>query len=205
MLCLICLTCDCNSAFLWLLSIIIPAFFADLLSQGNKVIIPVLVASVLFQEISRFIFVHVYVNAERTIVEKTGQALSPYSDWTSALSAGAGIAIMYTLVIHGGIISATFDEPRGGDFYSDDCPDVSLYWISAINALLFQALHLALSILTFDAFRKLSSKKIRCAFIVLLHMGAALSTLINQVSCVGGPIVVAVVVVISWIGALKEF
>mmetsp|Transcript_13972 Transcript_13972/g.16233 ORF Transcript_13972/g.16233 Transcript_13972/m.16233 type:complete len:245 (-) Transcript_13972:1501-2235(-) len=182
-----------SSAFFWLMSIIIPSMLYSFDGFGDVIPLVILV-SVAFEEGIRYWFTRVYMWTEKSIIEKTGQEKSPYSDWTSALSAGVGIGIMYTLIIHGGVISAAFDEIPSGDFFSDSCPELSLYWTSALNALLFQILHLSLSVLCFDTVRRsgaADAPKIpigNCNFLVILmlHLVASFSTTINTVSCVGG-------------------
>lgn len=171
----------------------------------NQKFIPLfLVAAVLCQEVGRFLFIKTFVYAEKSMMLRARLKNSLFSDFMSAISTGFGSGLMYALVMHGGVLSAAFDERKGGDYYDTTlCPEASVYLISAVTALLFQPFHIALSILMFHAFRK-RAKLTTLAFyaniglVFLFHFSASLASALNtfEGGCVKGvPVTVAVVLV----------
>lgn len=179
-----------SSAFVWLVSVMPPSILQVINGgvEDNVDFIPLYIfITVLFQQIGRYLYVKGYFYAEAQVFNKGKLDKSLFSDLPVAISAGFGIGVLNALVFHGGALSGAFAERDNGDFFAlDTCNGLSMYFISAWHALQYQVLHIALSILTFHAFRQHQLKRIslyqlRVKFlgVASIHMLAAMLSSLN--------------------------
>lgn len=105
--------------------------------------------------------------------------------------------MVYTLLK--GALGGAFSQDDYADFYLEKCPNISVYLSSAITALLFQVLHVALMVLTFFAFKSQDLGKwqfrvfvkaytdvfvgwryAQLVFVFLLHLSTSLVSVVND-------------------------
>ena len=55
-----------------------------------------------------------------------------------------------------GALSGAFEEDDYTDFYLEECPDISVYVLSATTSLLFQVINVSLMVLMFFALKAVS-------------------------------------------------
>jgi len=101
------------------------------------------------------------------------------------IAAGLGFGLTYALVMYGGVLGAALTP---GDYFTEACPAISGFIVSAILALLFQVLNIALMVLMLDAVRNANQNMmlLKIAGIVGLHLAATFSALFNQDGDLGG-------------------
>jgi len=141
------------------------------------------VQAVLLQELGRYLFLEAYRVGDEKILELVGDGVhkSPFLDFSSAIAVGVGFGLMSTLLMYGGVLEASLAP---GDYFTESCPKVSGFVISAMLALLFQVMHLALTIIALDAVRRRKKAPmdalVRLLLVVGIHMAASLLSLINS-------------------------
>ena len=111
-----------HSSFFWLISIMLPSILYGLVPELKASPAGTLVLSVLCQEFGRFCFVKLYFYSENALIKKTDIGVSPFNDWSMAISAGmresyrgllstvtsfvfdlgVGFGLMSSLVMYGG-------------------------------------------------------------------------------------------------------
>lgn len=147
-----------------------------------------IIIGVMFQEVARWGFLELYDRGDRRVHKLVeGSSKSPFTDFSSAISAGFGFGLVYALIMYGGVLGAS-TEP--GDYFTEACPKVSGFIVSAMLALLYQVLHIALSILMLDAVRRQQSERygffFRLISIMLMHLAVSLLSLLNTDADMGG-------------------
>jgi len=78
------------------------------------------------------------------------------NDLAAAISAGVGFGLMHTVVMFGAALTAA-----GGDaaWFRDSCPGVGAFAATAATALFTSALHVPLTVLALDAYRRWSAPR----------------------------------------------
>ena len=183
-----------SAAFFWLISILITGvlwYFIPFLRDHYASTIPV---SVFIQESGRFGFVWLYSRAEVAITKKAfRRSVVPLNDASSSISAGVGFGVMYALVMYGGTIGVAL-EPA--DYFTEACPHLSIFILSAFNALFVQIMHISLMVTAFHAWRGIEDAKKRRMLIgtvFAVHLAGSFASLINTSSCAFGiPLFLAV-------------
>lgn len=104
--------------------------------------------------------------------------------------------------MYGGVLQASL-EP--GDLFSDACPHVSSFIVSALLALMYQVLHICLTVLMLDALRQNPPfVHAKLAIVFALHLAMALLSLINASAdaggCTAGVSLQAVVLLVAIVG-----
>ncbi|KAF2073363.1 hypothetical protein CYY_005333 [Polysphondylium violaceum] len=99
----------------------------------------------------------------------------------SAAAIGTGSGITYAFIMYASIL---WESTGPGALFSESCPTVNLFMISALTTLFITILHVAFNILAFQGYR---SKKYHLVLYVLLaHFAVSYLTLLNQKkSCIG--------------------
>eukprot|EP00515_Schizochytrium_aggregatum_P011985 CAMPEP_0202083370 /NCGR_PEP_ID=MMETSP0964-20121228/23465_1 /ASSEMBLY_ACC=CAM_ASM_000500 /TAXON_ID=4773 /ORGANISM="Schizochytrium aggregatum, Strain ATCC28209" /LENGTH=247 /DNA_ID=CAMNT_0048651077 /DNA_START=86 /DNA_END=829 /DNA_ORIENTATION=- len=176
-----------TSAFFELLALIFTGLLFFLIPVLAEM--PLLTAAfgVAIQEASRFGYLSIYVKSDdRVEAMCSASDRTPFSDFASAVAAGLGFALMNSLIMYGGVLQAALQP---GDLYTDACPRVSLFVLSALLALMFQALNMALMVLGLDALRRPSGsmdRRVRIVLVVCAHFVATFLGALNDNAEAGG-------------------
>jgi hypothetical protein len=151
-------------------------------------------------EVVRYYFFRAYCRVERQFGAVATNAVSyPLSDFYSSLAAGVGFGAAYTLTMYGGV----FAEATGpGVVFSAACPYMSTFVFSAWHACCLNITHVALSVVSFDAWQRRYWPKL--AMLWSLHFLAACSTLLLEVphGCAMALMLSGVVTIVSIIYAI---
>ena len=136
---------------------------------------PLLVIAI---EVVRYYFFRLYCRIERQFGAVATNAVSyPLSDFYSSLAAGVGFGAAYTLAIYASI----FAEATGpGVVFSATCPYMSTFVFSAWHACLLNIAHVALSVISFDAWQRRYWPKLTVLW--MLHFVVACSPLLLSTS-----------------------
>mmetsp|Transcript_13596 Transcript_13596/g.22189 ORF Transcript_13596/g.22189 Transcript_13596/m.22189 type:complete len:243 (+) Transcript_13596:137-865(+) len=171
-----------TSAFFCLLAMSLSGFLWKLIPNNARV--AVIIVAVSFIDMSRNLFVSIYIRGERHVKGMVDRGLSPFSDFSSGIASGLGFGVMYTLMMYGGVFQAALSV---GDFFMESCPTISGYIVTAIIALLYQILHICLMILTLDAFRcdGRAWHLLRLLLLTIWHHGISLLGLLNDDASIG--------------------
>jgi len=140
------------SMFFYVLALSINSIIWTLLSIFQKspaLFIPVAVAVI---EIARYYFFKFFAQFERSFSSmETNEVVFPLTDLTSSLAGGLGFALGHITLIYIPTISKSLGP---GTYFTDECPDYSVYVISSILALGWGLQHIFLMVIAFDIFRK---------------------------------------------------
>ena len=120
----------------------------------------------------RFAFYALYRKAERVL--KPRATHSANGDLlAAALATGVGSGGMYVLLL---FTSLLWQAAGPGALFARACPGVDLFQLNALHALAFSLLHVLWSMLAFDAFRQLATRRGRLQFagVCLSHVVARL-------------------------------
>jgi len=169
------------AAFFWLLALLSASLLWYIIPLLQESYWGIIILTVIFQEIFRYVFFHFYSKAERSFsVVSTNAIQFPLTDFYSATAAGLGFGGMYTVLMYGTIVSNSLGP---GTVFADTCPHFSTFVSASGSALLFSILHLFLMIIAFEGYRL--KQMLQIAAVVLLHLACALSITINQVPWYG--------------------
>jgi anterior pharynx defective protein 1 len=192
-----------GSAFFWLISILLTSIFWYIIPPLKTTYAFIIPFSVLFQEVFRWLFWLIYDKA----YNRGALANDPSkpSNFLASLAIGWGIGTASALILFASVV---WHGSGPGFLPAPACPSLSLFYLSALTALLFTLLHMALSVLAFDAY----TRRVwwRVAFVVLAHLTASYLTLLNEAggSCYAALFsilgVVLVTAVILWRTVVTE-
>jgi hypothetical protein len=173
------------SAFFWLMSMTLTSLIWSAIpplhahSSPGWVIVPV---GVVLAEVARAAFIRFYFRCERSFsVVSINAIVFPLVDFWSGIAAGVGYGATQSLVYYGPVVARAMGP---GTLYAPHCAAFSTLVSAAANAALFNALHVPLMVLAFDAYRLMSPPRI--VAVVVLHMAAA--CLVRQRSALTHPL-----------------
>ena len=186
------------SALIWLVAIFLPALLYLLLPPAQPLL--ALLTGVVVEEAARFLSIHLYALVEvasdalpipAPVLAAAAPPLKLLNDAASALSLGVGFGGAAALFLYGGVL---LESVSGEGWYLDHCPQMSGFVYTACLAALLAQLHLALSVLAVDAYRRAgggvrgwgSSGRVWAP--LALHAAFSLSTLLTPLTgggCVG--------------------
>jgi len=184
-----------GGSFFWLISILFSSFWWYIIPPLREYYWWVVIWSVAFQEVVRYLFYRVYAWGFRSHAENPPQLLNQQgpnhrlhslterpNQIAAALAVGLGAGIAYALVMYTSIL---WDATGPGTLFSPACPKISLFMTSSLLALLFLSLHVFQSIIAFEGFRLKSYPKL--AVVWGSHLLASLLSLANLPggSCAG--------------------
>eukprot|EP01138_Halocafeteria_seosinensis_P010744 gb/GECG01010972.1/.p1 GENE.gb/GECG01010972.1/~~gb/GECG01010972.1/.p1 ORF type:complete len:259 (+),score=17.56 gb/GECG01010972.1/:1-777(+) len=158
-----------TSGFFWLLAALLAAIIWVAIPPLKEVHEFHIVAAILCQALFRYMFVKAYMKVELRLPALLPKgSVAQLSDASSAIASGLGFGLTHSLVMYGAIIS------QGGGVESvrvSSCDDLSVFNISAGNALLVNVLHMGMMIWAFDAYRKVGWKSyLRWGLVVVSHL-----------------------------------
>jgi len=104
-----------------------------------------------------------------------------FNDLSASIAAGLGFGGMHTVMMYGALIFASIGEPT---FFLASCPQLSIFSWTAILALLYNVLHVTLTIMALDAFRKGSRALLLLPLAVHLTFGLLTLDTANSSGCV---------------------
>lgn len=186
------------SSFFWLMAMTITSLIWSAIPQLHEKgsgagIIPV---GVVLVEVARMLFVRLYYRCERSFsVVSINAIVFPLVDFWSAMAAGVGFGATQTLIYYAPMVAHSMGP---GTLFSSQCSALSSFTSAAANAALFNALHIPLMILAFDAYRRVNLWHISAVWV--LHGAAAGLTILNQIEegCkMSLPLIAAVVLIAS--------
>ena len=133
----------------------------------------------LSQEFCRFAFIFMFRKVEKGFRSVINSPSVPKSilveDPSICLASGMGIATAHMLTTAGFVFAATI--PRAGDFFGEMCNDIPLQYLTAITALEFFVLDIALMVIAFRAEKHRSIVHFLVVFI--FHIAAGFCTMSN--------------------------
>ena len=140
--------------------------------------VAVIVGSV-SQEFCRFAFIFVFRKVEKGFKAVITSTSTPRSilvdDQSACLASGMGIATAHMLTTAGFVFAATI--PRAGDYFGQMCGDIPLQYLTAITALEFFIMDIALMIIAFRAEKHKSI--VHFVMVFIFHTAAGFCTLSN--------------------------
>lgn len=166
-----------SSAFFWLCSLLFSSLLWLLLRPlgGEVAMVPI---AVLIQEALRYMFFKFYARAERSFAVVSTNAIAfPMTDLYSSIAAGVGFALVQCVLVYGSILGSALGP---GALFSDYCPQMSTFVLSAWMSFCFGIMHIFWMILAFDAYRESSRAKL--IVVIGSHLAAALMTMVNGIS-----------------------
>ena len=185
-----------SNGFVWLLSLLLCSLVWMIIPPLKDVYSYVVVVSVVVQELVRYGAILAYYKVVEKIKARVSQTerILPLTSLSASLSAGVGVAIMYSLVMYGQLGTIVLTSP--GTYYRNECPSMSIYLSNALHCFLFSILHMVWMILGYDAFQRKSWH--RGAVVFGTHLVASLLSLLSRQpndGCVQSMISIAVVTV----------
>lgn len=191
-------------AFAWLLAIFVASAIWAAIPPARGVTAYIQVVSIIAQEIARMGLIWAYVISERAadrLVAPGGPRI--FNDLSAAITAGLGFGAMHTVMMYGAVIFASVGEPT---FFLDSCPQLSVFTWTAVMALLYNVLHVTLTVIALDAWRNARTRSGRAMLFLpfLVHLVFGLMTL--STASAGGcvivlpiaAVIVAATVVLVW-------
>jgi len=184
------------SAFIWFLSILLTSLFWLVApSTIQRVHIYAIVISVIIQEGMRYALLYLYTriietaeNMDRNKLDRilalalSGRSIrkpkkeAPLSnDFEAAIGSGLGYGLMHTIMMYGGVISASSDLEG---WYRVQCPTLNAFAASAATALLYNILHIPLMIIALDAYRRWNWQ--RALIPSIIHLVFAISGTLQE-------------------------
>ena len=121
----------------------------------------------------------------------------PFTDFSSAVAAGFGIATTSALVVFAGPALSVASEPHV-DIFVPSCSryPIPILLVGAYASLCMQIVHYAATLLVFKAFRSSNPKHLGTS--LALHLGLSFSTMLNsQTNCLLGTSVTTAVTATS--------
>jgi hypothetical protein len=97
-----------------------------------------------------------------------------FNDLAAGISAGLGFGSMHTVMMYGALLGSAAGEAA---WYLDTCPAINAYVLTAVVALLTNALHVTLMIIAIDAQRRASWRWVSLP--VAAHLLFSLIALLN--------------------------
>jgi len=190
------------SAFVWLMAMTVTSLLWSAIpplhdSKAGWAIVPI---GVVLQEIARGLFIRFYFRCERSFsVVSINAIVFPLVDFWSGLAAGVGYGATQSLVYYGPMMAHAMGP---GTLYMPHCSAMSALVSAAANAALFNALHVPLMVLGFDAYRLMSP--LRIGVVAVLHAAAACLTILNNADdgCIISLPLIGLVVLITWLYAV---
>jgi gamma-secretase subunit APH-1 len=184
------------SAFVWLLSILLTSLFWLVAPPAlQRAHLYAIVISVIIQELMRYALLYLYTRVidvaeamdrkkrdrilarvlSGKLVRKPKREAQLSNDFDAAIGAGVGYGLMHTVMMYGGVISASSDLQG---WYRSQCPALNAFAASAATALLYNILHIPLMIIALDAFRRWNWKQ--ASVPLLLHLAFAIASTLQE-------------------------
>lgn len=179
-----------TSALIWLISLIILAgIWRAFLPLGSSVwpYALILITSVGFQEGFRLLFWKLYMKAE-TILDALAQKVSkPRLSLTDkmqiALAGGLGHGVAHAVFFCLSLLTPAFGPAT---FYVDSCNKMPFFLVAALISLGFLTIHTFSMVIAFNGYAE--EKKLHQLFVPVIHLVAAMLTLVNLIpgGCIAG-------------------
>ncbi|XP_024393748.1 gamma-secretase subunit APH1-like isoform X1 [Physcomitrium patens] len=167
------------SALVWLASLNIAAIvWRAFLPGPSWVFLLILTTSVALQEAFRLLYWHLYLKIEKylnVLATKLSKPQCNYLDRLEiALASGVGHGLAHAVFFGLSIIAPAFGPAT---YYTSSCKQMPLFLVSALSSLAFFLLHTFSMVIAFNAYTydNISQK----LFVPIMHLGAALLTLVN--------------------------
>jgi len=189
-----------GSSFFWLLSVMITSVIWYVIPPMHGVYAASIFTAVIIQEVFRYVFYRLYVKAEKILKPRTGEiSVSSISNRLYvSFAVGVGIAIIYNCLMYQSLL---WDTMGPATLFSASCPTVDLFIVNGLMALMFSIMNICQSIIAFDAYRQLKSRRgmAELAFVILTHFVASFSSLANTSggSCIAGLILTLVLTMVT--------
>ena len=175
-------------AFAWLLAIFGASSVWAAIPPARGVTPYIQVVSIVAQEAARLGLVWAYAVSELAadrLVAPGGPKI--FNDLSAGIAAGLGFGAMHTVMMYGAVIFASVGEPT---FFLDSCPQLSIFTWTAALALLYNVLHITLTVIALDAWRRSSSRSGRAMLALPLAVHLVFGLLTLATANTGGCVVV---------------
>lgn len=196
-----------GSSFFWLVSILASSIVWYIFVPLRTYFAFIIPFAVLLQEGMRWLFFKLYAKAEKGFMDnsKTATAATRSLDnFLASLAIGLGFGLTHGVVMYGSVLAGSLGP---GSLFTPACPQISLFLLSAVFALAFIAMHVLLSVISFDAFRASSWRPFLLKFSLICgsHLVISLLTLLNEKggSCLASAGLVYVVLTLIGVAAAK--
>ncbi|KAI8379418.1 gamma-secretase subunit Aph-1 [Radiomyces spectabilis] len=181
------------SAFFCLIALLLSSviwYFAKATQFNHAVSI---VYSITIQELLRWCFFRLLIRAEAGLNIVSVNPKSPFNRSMFAFVSGFGYALMTSLVSY---ISLLVESIGPGVIMCPSCPQVTVFFVSAITTTLFSLLHMAWMMIAFEGFANITRWRgvLQVIWVVASHYGASYATMMNGSSTIYLGCVYAIIV-----------
>jgi len=199
-----------GSSLFWIVSIILSSIIWYEALPFRTSFAFVIPFSVLVQEAMRWAFYQLFCLTKTTLSKSVSahssgvtveKALDPFG---SSIAIGLGFGLTHAVVMYGSIL---VESTGPGTLLAPGCKDISIFVLSAFFSSAFIMMHVLLSLISFDVFRKGNTRRscaIGSSIIVGAHLAMSFLTLLNQEggSCLSSMLLVSCVLIILGIHAV---
>lgn len=167
------------SALLWVLSFIAASIvWRAFLPGASWVFLPMVVTAVALQEVVRVQYWHLYLKLEGKLNLLATKMRKPHLNYVDrleiALASGVGHGAAHAVFFGWSVIVPAFGPAT---YYTESCKQMPFFLVTALTALAFFLIHTFSMVITFNAYT--NDERSQQLFVPVMHLGAALLTLIN--------------------------
>ncbi|GBG30301.1 Gamma-secretase subunit APH-1B [Hondaea fermentalgiana] len=176
-----------SAAFMCVMSMVASGVLWYVIKPLQEEASGIIVIGVIFQELFRWALLALYLRADKHIfelIEHKKDHKKLLNDFSSSVAMGSGFGIMSTVLLYGGVLEASLVD---GDYFTAACPNISGFVVSSLLCLLYQVMHIALTIVTLDALRRSQRETshptailtVRMLLVLVLHLLVSLLSVMN--------------------------
>ncbi|KAI8363132.1 gamma-secretase subunit Aph-1 [Mortierella sp. GBAus27b] len=170
-----------SSAFFWLISLLLASAIWFMAKNSQQTYTSTIIYTVLLQELFRWLLYILINRAEKGLNMVAKHPKSKFNRSGYAFAAGLGFGLMFGVISY---ITLLVQSLGPGVLMCESCPNVSLYFISAITTCIFILHHCLWMMISFAGFTQRSY--VRILWVVVTHYGASYMTLLNTSSVSSG-------------------
>ncbi|KAK3809266.1 MAG: gamma-secretase subunit Aph-1 [Benniella sp.] len=164
-----------SSAFFWLLSLLLASAIWFMAKSSRETFTSTIIYTVLLQEVFRWFLFLLINRAEQGLNMVARHPKSKFNRSGYAFSAGLGFGLMFGVISY---ITLLVQSLGPGVLMCNSCPNMSLYFVSAITTSIFILHHCVWMMISFTGFTQRSYSRI--AWVLVTHYGASYLTLLNS-------------------------
>ncbi|KAF9988933.1 gamma secretase complex protein [Mortierella antarctica] len=164
-----------SSAFFWLLSLLLASAIWFIAKSSQHTYTSTIIYTVLLQELFRWFLFHLISRAEKGLNMVAHHPTSKFNRSGYAFAAGLGFGLMFGII---SFITQLVQSLGPGVLMCVSCPNLSLYFVSALTTSLLILHHCAWMMISFTGFTQRSYARI--VWVIVSHYGASYLTLLNS-------------------------
>ncbi|KAI7901314.1 gamma-secretase subunit Aph-1 [Cokeromyces recurvatus] len=166
------------SAFFCLIALLLSSIIWYLAKGAQTIHFVSITYSIAIQELCRWGFYLLLRRAESGLNTISSNPKSPFNRTTFAFVSGFGYALMTSLISY---ISLLVESIGPGVIMCPSCPEITIYFMSAITTTFFSLMHICWMIISFEGFSELPQIKgwLKIIWVISSHYGASFTTVLN--------------------------